>query len=100
MRAKVILTHHRGVSLQASRAHPLGELSGQLMTHMLTSKRGMYMVATLRDPNDHVGPALLELFDVQLYLIGPQSMQLRGFERLSVGHQAQYVFQGWVVLMN
>jgi len=100
MRAKVILTHHRGVSLQASRAHPLGELSGQLMTHMLTSKRGMYMVARLRDPNDHVGPALIELFDVQLYLIGPQSMQLRGFERLTVGHQAQYVLQGWVVVMT
>jgi len=57
-------------------------------------------VATLRDPNDHVGPALIELFDVQLYLIGPQSMQLRGFERLSIGHQSQYVLQGWVVVMN
>jgi hypothetical protein len=37
---------------------------------------------------------------VQLYLIGPQSMQLRGFERHSIGHQSQYVLQGWVVVMN
>jgi hypothetical protein len=27
-------------------------------------------------------------------------MQLRGFERLTVGHQAQYVLQGWVVVMT
>jgi hypothetical protein len=27
-------------------------------------------------------------------------MQLRGFERLTLGHQAQYVLQGWVVVMN
>jgi len=27
-------------------------------------------------------------------------MQLRGFERISIGHQSQYVLQGWVVVMN
>jgi len=58
MRARVILTHHHGVNLQGNRAHPLGELSGQLITHMLT------------------------------------------IERLSLGHQAQYVLQGWVVVIG
>jgi len=41
-------------------------------------------VATLRDPNNHIAEPILELFDVALYLIGPQGLHLRGLERLAV----------------
>ena len=57
----------------------------------------MLTVATLRDPNNHISEPFIELFDVALYLIGPQGLHLRGLERLAVDGRYQFVVQGWVV---
>jgi hypothetical protein len=54
-------------------------------------------VAILRDPNNHIAESFIELFDVSLYLIGPQGLHLRGLERLTVDGRSQFVVQGWVV---
>jgi hypothetical protein len=97
MRATVHLTHLRGVSLGEHQYHPRGELMGELLTYQRTSKRGVLTVATLRDPNNHISEPFIELFDVALYLIGPQGLHLRGLERLSVEGRSQFVVQGWVV---
>ncbi len=58
----------------------------------------MLTVATLRDPSNHIAVPILELFDVCLYLIGPQGLHLRGLERLAVDGRSQFVEQGWVVV--
>ena len=97
MRATIHLTHHRGIRLGEHQHHPRGELKGELLTYQRTSKRGVLTVATLRDPNNHIAVPILELFDVCLYLIGPQGLHLRGLERLSVEGRSQFVVQGWVV---
>ena len=99
MRATIHLTHHRGIRLSEHQHHPLGELKGELQTYQRTSKRGVLTVATLRDPNNHIAEPILELFDVCLYLIGPQGLHLRGLERLSVEGRSQFVVQGWVIVM-
>ena len=57
----------------------------------------MLTVATLRDPNNHISEPFIELFDVALYLIGPEGLHLRGLERLSVEGRSQFVMQGWVI---
>jgi len=57
----------------------------------------MLMVATLGDPNSHISEPLMELFDVTLYLVGPQGLHLRGLERWDVEGRSQFVVQGWVV---
>jgi len=75
-------------------------LSGEVLTHLRATKRGIFMVASLRDPNDHVGESLLELLDARLYLIGPQGLQLRGFERVSSHQASQFVLQGWVLTLH
>ena len=97
MRAIVHLTHHRGIRLSEHQNHPRGELMGELLTYQRTSKRGVLTVATLRDPNNHIAEPFIELFDVALYLIGPQGLHLRGLERLAVDGRSQFVVQGWVV---
>ena len=100
MRATIHLTHHRGIRLGEHQAHPRGELKGELLTYLRTGKRGMLMVATLRDPNNHISESLVELFDVALYLIGPQGLHLRGLERWDVDGRSQFVVQGWVVMVR
>ena len=100
MRATIHLTHHRGIRLGEHHAHPRGELKGELITYTRVSKRGALMVATLRDPNNHISEPLLELFDVALYLIGPQGLHLRGLERWDVDGRSQFVVQGWVVMVR
>jgi hypothetical protein len=97
MRATVHLTHHRGIRLSDHQDHPCGELKGELLTYQRTSKRGVLTVATLRDPNNHIVEPIIELFDVSLYLIGPQGLHLRGLERLALDGRSQFVMQGWVV---
>ena len=97
MRATIHLTLHRGIRLGEHLHHPRGELKGELLTYQRTSKRGVLTVATLRDPNNHISEPFIELFDVCLYLIGPQGLHLRGLERLSVEGRSQFVVQGWVV---
>jgi hypothetical protein len=57
-------------------------------------------VATLRDPNNHISEPFIELFDVSLYLIGPQGLHLRGLERLAVDGRYQFVVQGWVIVVR
>ena len=57
------------------------------------------MVATLRDPNNHISKPLVKLFDVTLYLIGPQGLHLRGLEQWDLGGRSQFVVQGWVVMV-
>ena len=57
----------------------------------------MLMVATLGDPNSHISEPLMELFDVTLYLVGPQGLHLRGLERWDVEGRSQFVVQGLVV---
>ena len=97
MRATVHLTHQRGIRLGEHKHHPRGELKGELLTYQQTSKRGVLTVAKLRDPNNHIAEPIIELFDVCLYLIGPQGLHLRGLEGLSVEGRSQFVVQGWVV---
>lgn len=97
MKASVVLTHYLGVRIEAHRSHPKGAFNGEVLTYLRTSKRGVFMVASLRDPNDQVGESLIELFDARLYLIGPQGLQLRGFERIRLEAGSQFVAQGWVL---
>ena len=97
MRATVHLTQHRGIRLGEHQHHPRGELKGELLTYQRTSKRGVLTVATLRDPNNHIAEPIIELFDVCLYLIGPQGLHLRGLERLALDGRSQFVMQGWVI---
>ncbi len=70
MRATIHLTHHRGIRLGEHQHHR---------------------------PNNHISEPFIELFDVALYLIGPEGLHLRGLERLSVDGRSQFVVQGWVV---
>ena len=70
MRVTVYLTHLRGIRLSDHQHHR---------------------------PNNHIADPIIELFDVCLYLIGPQGLHLKGLERLSVGGRSQFVVQGWVV---
>jgi len=100
MRVTIHLTHHRGIRLGEHQHHPRGELKGELLTYQRTSKRGVLTVATLRDPNNHIAEPFIKLFDVALYLIGPQGLHLRGLERLSVEGRSQFVVQGWVVVVR
>ena len=44
-----------------------------------------------RHPNNHIAEPILELFDVALYLIGPQGLHLRGLDRLAVSGRSQFV---------
>jgi hypothetical protein len=97
MRVTIHLTHHRGIRQTAHQHHPRGELKGELLTYQRTSKRGVLTVATLRDPSNHIAEPIIELFDVTLYLIGPQGLHLRGLERLAFDGRSQFVVQGWVV---
>jgi len=62
--------------------------------------RGVLTVATLRDPDSHIAEPILELFDVALYLIGPQGLHLRGLERFAVDGRSQFVVQGWVIVVK
>ena len=71
MRVTIHLTHHRGIRL--------GEHQH-------------------RHPNNHIAEPIIELFDVCLYLIGPQGLHLRGLERLALDGRSQFVLQGWVVV--
>ena len=98
MRATVHLTHLRGIRLGEHQHPPRGELKGELLTYQRTSKRGVLTVATVRDPN--ISEPFIELFDVPLYLIGPQGLHLRGLERLAVDGRSQFVVQGWVVVVR
>ena len=100
MRATIHLTHHRGIRLGEHQHHPRGELKGELLTYQRTSTRGVLTVATLRDPNNHISQPFFELFDVSLYLIGPQGLHLRGLERWDVDGRSQFVVQGWVVMVR
>lgn len=68
-------------------------LRGELRTHEMRTKTGSYMVATLL-PENVTAPALAELYEVRLFLIGPQGMHLRGLERQADG---RFVLQGWLV---
>jgi hypothetical protein len=70
MRVTIHLTHHRGIRLNYHQSH---------------------------NPNNHIAEPIIELFDVALYLIGPQGLHLRGLERLAVDGRSQFVVQGWVV---
>lgn len=97
MRATVSLTHIDGYLLEPHRTHPRGELRGQVLTYVRNTKRGVVMVASLRDPNDHVSAALLELLDVRLFSIFPHGIHLRGFEALGAAKAKRYVIQGWVI---
>ena len=100
MRTTIHLHHHRGIRLGEHQVHPRGELKGELLTYTRVSKRGVLMVAMLRDPSNHISEPILELFDVCLYLIGPQGLHLRGLERLAVDGRSQFVVQGWVVVVR
>ncbi|MBU6382092.1 MAG: hypothetical protein EB114_07365 [Betaproteobacteria bacterium] len=99
MRATVSLTHLEGYRLQSHRAHPRGALRGELLTYLRNSLKGQFMVASLRDPDNQVSQAIIELFDVRLYLIGPQGMHLRGFEALGDPKAPRFVVQGWVIVI-
>ena len=70
MRGTVHLTHHRGIRLSDHQHHR---------------------------PNNHISKPVIELFDVSLYLIGPQGLHLGSLERLAVDGRSQFVVQGWVV---
>ena len=72
MRATLHLTHLRGVSLSEHQHH---------------------------HPSNYVTEPIIELFEVCLYLIGPQGLHLRGLERLAVDGRSQFVLQGWVVVV-
>jgi hypothetical protein len=67
MRVTIHLTHHRGIRLTYHQSH---------------------------NPNNHIAKPILELFDVALYLIGPQGLHLRGLERLATDGRSQFVVQG------
>jgi hypothetical protein len=73
MRATIHLTHHRGIRLGKHHHH---------------------------HPNNHIAEPIIELFDVCLYLIGPQGLHLRGLERLALDGRFQFVVQGWVAMVG
>ena len=73
MRATIHLTHHRGIRLSDHQHYR---------------------------PNNHIVEPIIELFDVCLYLIGPQGLHLRGLERLSVEGRSQFVVRGWVAVVR